>query len=98
MSIAEKTHNQVFRVLAFSTGTRLGKIAIFSLKSFGLFTKNFRSSILSEIVSQTHIGVVIDVVKFTFFRLSIAEKTHNEAFRVLQFLPGPRLGKIAIFH
>ena len=32
------------------------------------------------------------------FRLSIAEKTHNEAFRVLQFLPGPRLGKIAIFH
>ena len=28
------------------------------------FTKNFWSSILSEIVSQTHMGVVFDVVKF----------------------------------
>ena len=28
------------------------------------FTKNCWSSILTEIVSQTHIGVVIDVVKF----------------------------------
>ena len=28
------------------------------------FTKNFWSLILSEIVSQTHFGVVIDVVKF----------------------------------
>ena len=28
------------------------------------FTKKFWSSILSEIVSQTHVGVVIDVVNF----------------------------------
>ena len=56
-SVAEKTHNQVFWVLQFLPGPHLGKIAIF-------FTKNFWSLILSEIVSQTHIGAVIDVVKF----------------------------------
>ena len=36
LSAAEKTHNQVFRVLTFSTGTRLVKIAIFSPKILGL--------------------------------------------------------------
>ena len=64
------------------------------------FTKNTWSSILSEIVSQPHIGAVNDVVKFQirFFRLSAAEKTHNQVVRVLQFLPGLlRLWKIAIF-
>ena len=55
---SEKTHNQVFMVLTFSTGTH----APFDNRYF--FTKNFWSSILSEIVSQSHIGVVIDVVKF----------------------------------
>ena len=36
LSVAEKTQNQVYRVLKFSTGTRLVKVAIFSLKTFGL--------------------------------------------------------------
>ena len=37
---AEKTHNQFFRVLTFSTGTRLVKIAIFLLKTFALDRKS----------------------------------------------------------
>ena len=45
-------------ILTFSTGTD----ALSENRYF--FTKNFWSSILSEIVSHTHIGVVIDVVKF----------------------------------
>ena len=57
MSIAKKTHNQVFRVLQVLPAPRLGKIASFSLKTFGL-------RFLTEIVSRTHVGVVIDVVQF----------------------------------
>ena len=33
------------------------------------FTKNFWSLILSVIVSQTHIGVVIEVVKFQILQV-----------------------------
>ena len=57
MLVGEETPNPGFRVLTFSTGTRLSKNQYF-------FTKKSWSSILSEIVSQSHIGVVIDVVNF----------------------------------
>ena len=90
LSIAEKTHNQVFKVLTFPTGMRLGKIAIFSLKTFGL-----RFCLISSL--RLIFGLLSMWWSFTFLRLSIAEKTHNQVFRVLHFLPGPRLGKITIF-
>ena len=90
LSTAEKNQNQVFRVLVFSTGTRLVKIATFSLKTFGLWfwLKSSHRFIL---------GPSSMWWSLTFLRLFIAEKTHNQVFRVLQFLPGPRLGKIATF-
>ena len=86
LSVAEKTHNQVFRVLTFSTGTCLVKIAVFSLKTFGLWfcLKSSHRLILGSLSKWW---------SFRFFRFSVAEKTHNQVFRVLQFLPG----KIAIF-
>ena len=90
LSVAEKTHNQVFRVLQVLPGPRLVKIAIFSLKILGLrFCLKFANRFILGSLSMWW--------SFIFFRLSLAEKTHNEAFRVLQFLPGPRLRKIAIF-
>ena len=63
MSVAEKTHNQVLRVLTFSTGTEAPS------ENRYFFTKLFWSLILSEIVSQTHIGVIIDVVKFQILQV-----------------------------
>ena len=62
MAVAEKTHNQVLRVFDV-----LDRYAPSKNRNF--FTKNFWSLILSEIVSQTHIGVVIDVVKFQILQV-----------------------------
>ena len=90
LSVAEKTQNQVFRVLTFSTGTRQVKIAMFSLKTFGL-----RYCLKSS--HRLILGSKSMWWAFKLFRLSAAEKSHNQVLRVLQFLPGPRLGEIAIF-
>ena len=57
MSIAEKTHYQVFKVLQCLPGPAPRDNRHF-------FTKIYWSSILTEIVSQTRIGAVIDMVKF----------------------------------
>ena len=90
LSVAEKKHNQVFRVFHFLTAPRLGKIAIFSEKTFGLrfWLKSSHRLILGPLSMWWSL---------TFLRLSVAEKTHSQVFRVLQVLPGPRLVKIAIF-
>ena len=90
LSAAEKTHNQVFRVLQFLPGPRQGKIAIFSLKTFGLW-------FCLKLSHRLILGLLSRWWSFKFFRLSAAEKTHNQVLWVLQFLPGLHLGKIAIF-
>ena len=90
LSVAERTHSQVFRVLTFSTGTPLGKIAIFSLKTFGL-------QFCLKLSNRLILGSKSMWWSFRFLRLSVAAKNHNQVFRVLHFFPGPRLGKMAIF-
>ena len=52
---------------------------------------------LHDALPISHIGVVIDVVKFQILHESVAEKTHNQVCRVLTFSTGSRLVKIAIF-
>ena len=70
--------------------SRLVKIAIFSLKSFGL-----RFCLKSS--QRLILGSYSMWWNFRFFRLSVAEKTHNQNFRVLTFSTGTRLVRIAIF-
>ena len=70
LSNAEKTQNQVFTVLTCSTGTRQVKIAIFSLKTFGL-----RYCLKSS--HRLILGSSSMWWSFRFLRLSVAEKTHS---------------------
>ena len=90
MSIAEKTHNQIFRVSQVLPAPRLVKIAIFSLK---ILVFDFDWNRLTDSYwGRNRCGEVSHSSGCRF-----AEKTHNQVFRVLQVLPAPRLVKIAIF-
>ena len=64
-------------------------LAIFHYK---LFVFNFNWNRLTD----SCWGRIYMWWSFIFLRLFVAEKTHNQVFRVLTFSTGPRLGKIAI--
>ena len=84
--VAQKIHNQVSRVLKFSTGTRrLVKIG------------NFMTFILSEIVFCTLLGFPSYIASFRSVKLLAAETTIIKVFKVLKFSTGSSLVKIGNF-